>query len=175
MRVLHHLHPHVSFVAQPTNHTHLILRPKPGNRHGDFVGQITKPQLPVLRPKSGNPSKWFWGQPIRTVATGFQPKLGETVAIGFEAKPGETVDIGFEAKPKKLTLLVSLCTVQTAHSITWLLDRPATEYPTCAWPSPILCTKSSTPASILITVRHAAPVTYTLWDKQTRFSTWNKW
>jgi hypothetical protein len=35
---------------------HLILRPKPRNRHGDFVGQITKPELPVLRSKPGNPS-----------------------------------------------------------------------------------------------------------------------
>jgi hypothetical protein len=34
---------------------HLVLRPKPRNRHGDFEVQITKPELPVLRPKPGNP------------------------------------------------------------------------------------------------------------------------
>jgi hypothetical protein len=35
----------------------------------------------------------------------------------------------------------------------------------------VLCTKSPTPISILIATRHAAPVTYTSRDKQTRFST----
>jgi hypothetical protein len=39
---------------------HLVLRPKPRNRHGDFDAQITKPKLPVLRPKPGNPPPpWF--------------------------------------------------------------------------------------------------------------------
>jgi hypothetical protein len=39
---------------------HLVLRPKPRNRHGDFEAQITKPELPVLRPKPGNPPPpWF--------------------------------------------------------------------------------------------------------------------
>jgi hypothetical protein len=36
---------------------------------------------------------------------------------------------------------------------------------------PVLCTKSPTPISLLIAPRHAAPVTYTSRDKQTRFST----
>jgi hypothetical protein len=61
--------------------------------------------------------------------------------------------------------------VQTAHSVTWPLNHPATDYPTCAWPSLVLCTKSTTPASILVAARHATHVTYTSWDKQTRFST----
>jgi hypothetical protein len=39
---------------------HMVLRPKPRNRHGDFEAQITKPELPVLRPKLGNPPPpWF--------------------------------------------------------------------------------------------------------------------
>jgi hypothetical protein len=35
---------------------HMVLKPKPRNRHGDFVSQITKLQLPVLRKKPGNTS-----------------------------------------------------------------------------------------------------------------------
>jgi hypothetical protein len=31
----------------------------------------------------------------------------------------------------KLTLLIFMCTVQTAHSATQPLDRPVVEYPTC--------------------------------------------
>jgi hypothetical protein len=33
---------------------HLVLRPKPRNRHSDFVGQITKPQPPLSTTKPGN-------------------------------------------------------------------------------------------------------------------------
>jgi hypothetical protein len=41
-------------------------------------------------------------------------------------------------------------------------------------PSPILCTRPPTPATVLIAARHAAPATYAPWDKQTRFSERNK-
>jgi hypothetical protein len=71
----------------------------------------------------------------KTVTSGFEAKLPETVTAGFEAKPLETVTAGFEAKSletKKPTILVSMCMVQTAHGATRPLDRPATEYPTCA-------------------------------------------
>jgi hypothetical protein len=34
--------------------THLVLRPKLRNRHGDFEAQIMKPELSDLRPKLGN-------------------------------------------------------------------------------------------------------------------------
>jgi hypothetical protein len=37
-------------------------------------------------------------------------------------------------------------------------------------PSPVLCTRSPTPATVLVAARHAAPVTCTSRDKQTRFS-----
>jgi hypothetical protein len=36
-------------------------------------------------------------------------------------------------------------------------------------PSPVLCTRSPTPVTILVAARHVAPVTYTPRDKQTRF------
>jgi hypothetical protein len=41
-------------------------------------------------------------------------------------------------------------------------------------PSPVPCISSPTPATILVAARHAAPVTYTPGDKQTRFSKRNK-
>jgi hypothetical protein len=41
-------------------------------------------------------------------------------------------------------------------------------------PSSVLCTRSSTPATVLVAVRHAAPATCTPRDKQTRFSKRNK-
>jgi hypothetical protein len=43
---------------------------------------------------------------------------------------------------KKTTLLIFMCMIQTAHGITQLPDRPVTKYPTYAWSSRILCTKS---------------------------------
>jgi hypothetical protein len=75
---------------------------------------------------------------------------------------------------KKLTLLVSMCTVQTAHGITRPPDRPATKYSNCVWPSPVLCNRSPTPATILISTRYVAPTRCTLRDMQTWFSTRNK-
>jgi hypothetical protein len=40
-------------------------------------------------------------------------------------------------------------------------------------PSLVLCTRSPTPATILVTACHATPVTCTPRDKQMRFSKWN--
>jgi hypothetical protein len=40
--------------------------------------------------------------------------------------------------------------------------------------SPVLCTRSPTPATVLIAARHAAPTTCTPREKQTWFSKWNK-
>jgi hypothetical protein len=66
-----------------------------------------------------------------------------------------------------------MCTVQTAHDAIQPPDRPATEYLTCAI-IPVLCTRSPTPTMIPVADRHATAATWTLWDKQTRFSTWYK-
>jgi hypothetical protein len=49
------LHPSILWRNRQTI-THLVLKPKPRNRHDNFVGQITKLQLPVLRTKLGNTS-----------------------------------------------------------------------------------------------------------------------
>jgi hypothetical protein len=61
--------------------------------------------------------------------------------------------------------------VQITYNITRSLSHLATEYPTYASPSLVLCTKSPTPTTILVAARHATPVTYTSQDKQTCFST----
>jgi hypothetical protein len=97
----------------------------------------------------------FEVKPEKTVTAGFEVKPLETIAACFEAKPLETVATSFEAKPaktarvvlrpnrqkpsewfqvstKKHVLHVSMCMVQTTHGATQPLDRPATEYPTCA-------------------------------------------
>jgi hypothetical protein len=129
-------------------------------------------------------SQWFCGSNHQTAAVGFEAQTGkpERVVLRLNHKNcshqfwGQT---GRNNWPwlwgwtKKPVLLISLCMVQITHSVTWPLDHPAAEYPTCAWPSLALWTKSPTPASILIAARHAAPATYTSWDMQTWFSRWN--
>jgi hypothetical protein len=79
----------------------------------------------------------FEVKPRETVTTGFEIKLGKTVATDFEAKSDRSS--GFEANPltnrrpwflsstKKPVLLVSTCTVQTAHSVTRPPDHLVTE------------------------------------------------
>jgi hypothetical protein len=98
----------------------------------------------------------FKAKPPETIDTSFDAKLEKTIATNFEAKPVKTIRVvlrpkpiknrpsGFEPKPltnrrpwfqgstKKSALLVSTCTVQTAHGAIRPLDRPATEYPTYA-------------------------------------------
>jgi hypothetical protein len=101
-----------------------------------------------VRPKSLNRSWQFWGSNWETRRPWFWGSI------------------------KKLMLFVSLCMVQTAHDITWPPDLPTIEYLTCAWPSLVLCTKSPTPATILIAIRRVALITNTSRDKQMWFSTW---
>jgi hypothetical protein len=126
-----------------------------------FYGTIGKPK----------PAR-FWGPNQETVAASFEPQIGKpSITLIFRlnqkthhrfwGQTGRNRPNGFEAKTlincrpwfwgstKKPTLLVSTCTVQTAHGVTRPLDRPAT-------------------------ARHVAPATYTPWDKQTWFSNWNK-
>jgi hypothetical protein len=106
----------------------MILRPKPRNCHSDFVGQITKPQLLVLRPKSGSPSEWFWGQTTRTVAIGFDVKLGETVNLGFEAKPRNSRSSSSCARCRSYTMSPNLSIVRPPS--TWpVLDHVRSSAP----------------------------------------------
>jgi hypothetical protein len=169
---------------------HLVLRLKPRNCRGDFEAQITKPELPVLRPKPGNPPPpYFLGSTKKpttgfeaksgeTVATSFEVKLEKTVATGFEAKPAktvrvvlrpnysQTVDLGFEAQPRNPRSMSShaRCRPHTAPPDLSTAQPPSTRP---MRPFAVLCTRSPTPATVLVTARHAAPTTYTPRDKQT--------
>jgi hypothetical protein len=98
----------------------MILRPKPRNRRGDFETQITKLELPVLRPKQWNLSHRFWGP------------TGENRTSGFDVKPLPNCRPWFWGSTKKHALPIFMCTIQTAHGITWPPDHPTTEYPTYA-------------------------------------------
>jgi hypothetical protein len=139
----------------------------------------------------------FEAKPVKTVRVVLRPNHLQTVAAGFKAKPLETIVTGFEAKPVKTVWVV----LRPNHSQTVDLGfeaqprntrsssprarcRPHTAPPdlSIAWPSstrpvrpsPILCTRSHTPAMILVPALHAAPATCTPWDKQTRFFKRNK-
>jgi hypothetical protein len=106
----------------------------------------------------------------KTVTTSVEAKLEKTVTTGFKAKSEKTVTTGFEAQPKNLRYSSPHARCRP-HTV--LLDLPIVRPPS-TWPvrpSPILCTRSSTPATILIAVRHAAPATCISQDKQTWFFT----
>jgi hypothetical protein len=116
--------------------SHLVLKPKPWNRHDDFVGQITKLQLPILWHNLGNSSEWFWGQTTRTIAT------------GFEAKPGETVDLDFETEPRnpRSSPPYERCRPYTVSPDLSILQPPSTwhvlDHPWSSAPSLILMPRS---------------------------------
>jgi hypothetical protein len=135
----------------------------------------------------------FEAKPLETIAVGFEAKPLETIAVGFEAKPPETVTTGFEGKPAKIVRVVlrpnhsqtadlgfeaqprnprfsSPCTRCRPHTASPDLSiaRPSSTQP--VRPSPVLCTRSLTPITILVAARHATPATCTQRDKQTRFS-----
>jgi hypothetical protein len=99
----------------------LVLRLKPKNRHSDFEVQITKQLTFVLGPENQ-----------KTHPSGFDAKPLTNRPSSFEAKPLTNRQPLFWGSTKKSTLLVSICMVQTAHSVTRPPDHPITEYPTCA-------------------------------------------
>jgi hypothetical protein len=122
---------------------------------------------------------------VKTVRVVLRPNHSQTVTTSFEAKPvktvgvvlrpnySQTVDLGFEAQPRNLcsSSLRTRCRPHTAPpdlSIT----RPLSTRP--VRPSLVLCTRSPTPAMILIAAHHATPATCTPGDKQTQFSERNK-
>jgi hypothetical protein len=127
----------------------------------------------------------FEAKPPESVATGFEVKAPETVATGFEAKPAKTVrvvlrpnhsqtaDLGFEAQPRN-PRSSSPCARCRPHMVPpdLSITRPPSTRP--VRPSPVLCTRSTTPATILVAACHAAPATCTPRDKQTWFSKRNK-
>jgi hypothetical protein len=115
-----------------------------------FWGSNKETVAVILMTKSPNRSCWFWGSNQKTLyhisfeaqsrnrRHRFWGQTGENRPSGFEVKPLINRQSWFWGSTKKLTLLVSMCTVQTAQSVTWPLDCPAIEYPICATiPSPL--------------------------------------
>jgi hypothetical protein len=99
----------------------------------------------------------------------FEAQTGKPIITSFEAKPEKTVDLGFGAQPRNpgSTSPHARCKPHIAPpdlSIT----RPPSTRP--MRPSSVLCTRSPSPATMLVVARHVAPTTCTPRDKQTRFS-----
>jgi hypothetical protein len=115
-KTLHYL----GFEAQPRNWL-LVLRPNQEKRRHQFWGQIGE-----------NRRHWFWDQTSENRCSKFWGQTARNHSSGFEAKPLTNRRPWFWGSTKKHALLVFTCQVQTAHCATWPLDRPATEYPTCA-------------------------------------------
>jgi hypothetical protein len=115
------------FEAKPREIVNLSFKAKPRNLHHRFWDQTEK-----------NHHHRFWGQTGRNRPSGFEDKPLTNRPSHFEAKPLKNRQPWFWGSTKKLTLLVSSCMVQTAHNVTWTLDRSTTEYPTCVIiPSPL--------------------------------------
>jgi hypothetical protein len=111
----------------------------------------------ILRPKPRNRRGDFEAQITKPEMSVLRPKLGNPPPPWFW---GST---------KKTALLVSTCQVQPHTAPPDLSTaRPPSTRP--VRPSLVLCTRSPTPATVLVVARHAAPATYTPRDKQTWFS-----
>jgi hypothetical protein len=114
----------------------------------------------------------FEAKPAKTIATGFEAKPAKTIAAGFEAKlletvrmvlrpnHSQTVDLGFKAQPRNLRSLSPRARFRP-HTASPDLStvRPLSTRP--VRPSPVLYTRSSTPATVLVAACHAAPATCT--------------
>jgi hypothetical protein len=174
------------FEAQITKSELPILRTKLGNPPPPWFWGSTKKLTTGFEAKSG-----------KTVATSFEAKLEKTVTTGFEANPEKTVTAGFEVKQPETVRVVlrpnylqtvdlgfetqprnsrsssprAWCRPHMEPPDIFIAQPPSTRH---EWSSPVLCTRSPTPVTILIAACHATPVTCTPRDKQTWFSKWNK-
>jgi hypothetical protein len=110
---------------------------------------------------------------VKTVAVGFEAKPLETVRVVLRPNQSQTVDLGFKAQPRNPRSWSprARCRPHTA-SPDLSTARPPSTRP--VRPSPVLCTRSPTPSTILVTARHAAPATCTPRDKHTQFSERNQ-
>jgi hypothetical protein len=139
----------------------------------------------ILRSKSSNSSCRFWGlnwKILHHLSFGAQSRnrrhrfwgqTGEIVPVVLRPNHWKTLDLGFEAQPRNPRFLSprAWCRPHMAppdFSITRSLSTRS------ARPSPVLYIRSPTPATNLVTARHAAPATCTARDKQTRFFKWTK-
>jgi hypothetical protein len=189
---------HGDFEVQITKPELSVLRPKPGNPPPSWFWGSTKKPTTGFKAKlretvatsfeaklEKTVAAGFEAKPLETVVTGFEAKAMKTVATGFEAKPvktvgvilrpnhSQTVDLVFEAQPRnpRSSSPRARCKPHTAPPDI-LTTRPPSTWP--VRPSPVLCIRSPTPATFLVTARHATPATCTPRDKQTRFSKRNK-
>jgi hypothetical protein len=110
----------------------------------------------------------FEVKPLETTATGFKVKPVKTVRVVLRPNHSQIVDLGFKAQPRNMRSS-SPCTWCRPHTVTpdlSIVRPPSTRLVRSFL---ILCTRSATPVTILITARHAAPATCTQRDKQMRF------
>jgi hypothetical protein len=123
----------------------------------------------ILRPKSPNQSYRFWGPNRETRRHQFWGQTWENCPSGFEAKPLINRRPWFWGSPEnpRSSSPYARCKPHTTPPNLSIAQPLSTRH---VRPSPVLCTRSSTPATILVATRHAAPVTCTPQDKQTWFS-----
>jgi hypothetical protein len=142
-------------------------------RHAWFWGSNQETITVILRPKSPNRSCRFWGPNQKTRATGFEVKPEKTVRVVLRSNHSQTIDLVFEAQSRNTysSSPRARCRPHIASP-----DLPIIQSPSIRpmRPCPVLCTRSSTPATILGAVCHVTPATCTPRDKQTRFSKWNR-
>jgi hypothetical protein len=95
---------------------------------------------------------WFWG-PNQESGTVILRHKSPNRSYRFWGSNRKTHRSWFWGQTNKYALLISLCTVQTTHSITRSPDRSVIEYPTCAYRF-----QSSTPGLLLLTRSSSLPV-----------------
>jgi hypothetical protein len=118
---------HTKQAARSRHVSHVVLHPSVLWHNWQTEARL------VLRPKPRNRYDDFDAQINKLELSVLRPKSGNR-------QPW------FWGSTKKLALLVSLYTVQTTHGITRPPDHPVTKYLTCAWSSPVFCTRSHTHA-----------------------------
>jgi hypothetical protein len=105
---------------------------------------------------------WLWVGPQRAGrGKAFSPNRETLHHLGFEAQPRNPCSKSPCARCRPHMVPPDLSTA-----------RPPSTQP--VRPSPVLCTRSPTPTTVLVAACHAAPTTCTPRDKQTRFSKRNK-
>jgi hypothetical protein len=139
---------------------HMVLRPKPRNCHGDFEAQITKPELPVLRPKPRTLHHLGFEAQPRNRPPVLRPNQEKPSPPVLRPNQSQTVDLAFKAQPRNphFSSPHTWCRPHTVPPDLSIARPPSTQP---VRPSPVLCTRSPTPATILIAACHAAPATYT--------------
>jgi hypothetical protein len=107
----------------------------------------------------------FEAKSVNTIRVILRPNHSQTVIIGLETqtdkKPsqwfcGQTIDLDFEAQPRNpwSSSPCAWCRMCTTPPDLSIARPPGTRL---MRPSPILCTRSPTPAMILVVAHHTAP------------------